>query len=654
MNRKMVLTLPVIILVVLITGSAISVENKKMPKEDVIDVPAIGEGLCVHNLFQSNMVLQRDKPVAVWGWAAPGEQVTVSFAGQTQTATADKDRAWKVMLTAMPANAQPQKMTVQGKDTTLTLDNILVGDVWVLGGQSNMEAPLTDVENGQLEIVSANYAGIRILTIPALNGHEEKKGFPRLHEWSGWFKQHFCKGDWDVCTPEVARQLSAIGHVFARRIHMASQVPIGVIDTSRGGTTVETWTPAPVLRTIDTKEVKDLLAAWDKKVADFDPKKDLETRVQNHRNWVKDLENRGEKVPADQKEPTDLNPGPAMDSNRPGNGYASMIAPIAGFAVKGAIFHQGYNNCFEWGSANADRYYQIFGKMITAWRAAFNDPNMPFGIISLPTAGTTQTRDNYLEMMTDTGIYIREAQHKTFLDFFKAGDKNIGYASSFDKRHPWYHPLVKIPVGERISRWALATQYGMNIKWKPPVYTEMKVEDGKIILRMEGWVRSPDDTPIVGFAIAGEDRRFQPAEANYLVTGKDQWNRPQTDPSVLVLTSPHVPKPVHFRYAWGRNPMGNLQEFASNDLPFAPQRSDDWKMEEVPVKWPGSESMSPKDYAAMCARESQKALRLDDMQRRLKEAQTFIDGNKEKYEKDRAAFENEQAKARERIEKASK
>jgi sialate O-acetylesterase len=517
-----------------------------------------------------------------------------------------------------------------------------------------MEAPLTDVENGQLEIVSANYDGIRILTIPGQVGPGEKSAFPRLHEWSGWFKRHFRKGDWDVCSPKIASELSAIGYVFARRIHMTARVPIGVIDTSRGGTTVETWTPDAVLRKTGTKEVNDLLSLWDHKVADFDPQKDLENRVQQYRNWVKDVEKRGEKVPADQKEPSAVELGPAADQNRPGNCYAGMIAPIAGFAVKGAIFHQGFNNCFEWGSANAERYHQILGRMITAWRAAFNDPNMPFGIISLPTAGAAQTRDNFLEMMTDPGIYIREAQHKTFLDFLKAGDKNIGYADSCDKRHPFYHPPIKIPVGERISRWALATQYGQNIKWKPPVFTEMKVEEGQIILRMEGWVRAPDDGPITGFAIAGEDRRFQPAEANYLITGKDQWNRPQTNPSVLVLTSPHVPKPVHFRYAWGRNPMGNLQEFASNDLPFAPQRSDDWKMEEVPVKWPGSESMSPKDYAAMCARESQKALRLDDMQRRLKDAQTFIDENKEKYDKDRAALEKEQAKARERIEKAGK
>jgi sialate O-acetylesterase len=196
---------------------------QKMPKEDVIDVPAVGEGLCVYNLFQTNMVLQRDKPVSIWGWADPGEKVTVSFAGQTKTATADKDRAWRVMCAAMPANSAPQRLTVQGNDKTLTLENVLVGDVWILGGQSNMEFPLQKVENGQLEVVSANFPEIRIPTIPSQNGPEEKKGFPRLHEWSSWSSRHFRKGDWDVCAPDTVRDLSAIGYVFARRIHMASR-----------------------------------------------------------------------------------------------------------------------------------------------------------------------------------------------------------------------------------------------------------------------------------------------------------------------------------------------------------------------------------------------------------------------------------------------
>ena len=611
-------------------------QKMPMPKEDVIEVPAIGDGLCVHNLFQSNMILQRDKPIEIWGWAKPGEVVRVLFAGKSKEAKAGKDREWKVTLPAMTANADPQTLNIKGKDQNLTLENVLIGDVWVLGGQSNMEEPLNNVENGKLEIVSANYPGIRILTVPAQNGPDTRKGFARLHEWSSWSNRHFRKGDWDVCSPEIARELSAIGYVFARRLHMAAQVPIGVIDASRGGTTVETWTPTPVLKKIETKEVKGLLAEWEKKVAEFDPQKDLQKRVENHHNWVKNMKKQGREIPKGRTVPNDLRPGPAMDQNRPGNCYASMIAPIAGLAVKGAIFHQGFNNAGG-GSAGADMYYQIFAKMITAWRDAFKDPQMPFGIISLCTAGEPQTRDDYLEKMVNGGIYIREAQYKTFLDFLKAGDGNVGFASSFDKRRSWYHPQLKIPVGERISRWALATQYGFekDVKWKPPMYTEMNLEGGKIILKMDTWVRAVTNGPIEGFAIAGKDRRFQPAEAEWLVTGKDQHNRPKHDRRVIVLSSPHVPDPIHFRYAWGRNPMGNLQSADHNDLPFATQRSDDWRMENVPVKLTGFDDLAPKDFARRANHESQKALRLDDLGRRLKEAQALIDEHRQRYEQER-------------------
>lgn len=633
-----IFTTATLLLTVIATFATI-VAKEEMPKEHVVDVPAIGTGLCVHNLFQSNMVLQRDKPVAIWGWAEPGEEVSVAFTDQTQTATADKDRVWKISLNAMQANATPSQLTIKGKEKTLTLDNILVGDVWILGGQSNMEFPLDRVENGKLEIVSANYPEIRILTVPAQNGPDEKAGFPRFHEWSGWFNRHYRKGDWDVCSPEIARELSAIGYVFARRIHMASQIPIGVIDASRGGTTLETWTPVPVLEEIKTTEVGDLLSTWNEEIADWDSQQDLEKRIESHHNWVKNMKKQGREIPADRTVPTDLRPGPAMDHNRPGTCYSSMIAPISGLTVKGAIFHQGFNNALGSGSAGAAMYHQIFGPMITAWRYAFNDPEMPFAIISLCTAGAPQSRDDYLETMVNEGIYIREAQYKTFLDFFEAGDKNIGFASSFDKRRSWYHPQLKLSVGERISRWALATQYGLEkeIKWKPPVYTDMKVEGGQIILKMDTIVKAVDDGPIVGFAIAGEDRRFQPADANFLVTGNDKNNRPQTDKRSIILTSPHVATPIHFRYAWGRNPMGNLQSADQNDLPFATQRSDDWKMEEVPREFVKDDSISPRDLTRRHKNEAQKALRLDDMARRLKEAQTFIDENQEKYEKDRAA-----------------
>ncbi len=606
-------------------------EKQKMPREDVIEVPAVGEGLCVHNLFQTNMVLQRDRPIEVWGWADPGEVVSVELAGQTQTATAAADRSWTVRLPAMPANPAPQTLTVQGKDKALALENVLVGDVWVLGGQSNMEFPLARIENGNLEIVSANYENIRILTIPAQNGPDAKRGFPRLHEWSGWFSRHYRKGDWDVCSPDIARELSAIGYVFARRIHMASGVPIGVIDASRGGTTVETWTPDAVLRQIDTPEVKAKLAEWDEKVAQYDPQKDLEARIKRHQEWVARMKEQGKKIPAGKAVPPELRPGPAMDQNRPGNCYASMMAPIAGVAVKGAIFHQGYNNCFD-GSRGAVMYSQVFPRMIAAWRAAFRDPQMSFGIITLCTQGGRQTRDNYLACMVDAGPYVREAQYKTFLDLYNAGDTNIGFTSTYDLRRRWYHPQLKIPAGERIARWALATQYGFSreIRWKPPMLKEMKVEDGRILLVFDESVSHVDDGgPIKGFAVAGEDQKYHPADASHLVTGKDSRGRPRKDTKVVVLESPMVSAPVHYRYAWARSPMGNLQAAGNSDIPFATQRSDTWSMTDTYQALTGKGSKSPGALDRAERREFTETLKAEDTRRRLAEAEALIHENRD-------------------------
>ena len=607
---------------------ALAGHAQQMPKEDVIEVPAIGEGLSVHNLFQSNMVLQRDRPITIWGWAGAEEALTLTFAGKTLETTAGEDKTWKVTFSALPATATPQTLTVQGADNSLTLENILVGDVWVLGGQSNMEFPLSRIENGDLEIVSANYPEIRILTVPAMDGAEHREGFPRLHEWSGWFSRHFRKGDWDVCSPEIVKELSAIGYVFARRIHMAAKVPVGIVDVSRGGTTVETWTPDAVLREIGTKPVDTVLAEWDQKVAEWDSEQDLANRVENHWKYVERMEKEGKEIPKDRQEPpSDLRPGPAMDQNRPGNCYASMIAPIEGLAVKGAIFHQGYNNCFR-GTPGADMYRDVFPHMIESWRAAFEDPEMPFGIISLCTEGTAQNRDNFVELMANVGPYIREAQYQTFLDLYQAGDENIGFTSSYDLRRRWYHPQLKIPAGERMARWALATEYGFEnqIRWKPPMITEQAIEDGKIILRFDQQVSGVDNGgPIEGFAVAGEDRRFQPAEATHLQVGEDDRGRPKLDKTALVLHSPLVPKPVHFRYAWARSPMGNLQVQGNTDIPFATQRSDSWPMESIPLGLFGDES--PEQLERQQKNQQREALRHDDLKRRLFEAQALIREN---------------------------
>lgn len=625
---------PIAILALLlaaITASPAAPEPTPERGRDLVEVPAKGDGLYLSNLFQSNMVLQRDKPAVVWGWAAPGESVTVNFGGDQQTATSAADGAWKVTLAALAASSEPRVMTVKGRDHTLTLDNVLVGDVWVLGGQSNMEFELAKVENGALEIVSANFPEIRVLTVPYAQGQELEENFPRLHEWSDWFSRHFRKGDWDECTPTIARDLSAIGYVFARRVHMASGVPIGVIDTSRGGTTVESWTPQPVLRAMESEPVKAKLAEWDQKVAEWDPTKDLEKRIGQHRQWVEKMEQEGKPIPADRVEPTDLLPGPIADLNYPGACYAGMITPLAGLSIKGAIFHQGYNNAFE-GMPGVEMYRDVFPVMIQAWREAFDDPAMPFGILSLCTDGYPQTRENYVEHMFNTGIYIRAVHYQTFLDLYQSGDKNIGYVSTFDLRRRWYHPQLKLPAGERIARWALATQYGFGreLEWKPPLLVRMETAGDTLVLELDSDVGDPEDGAIEGFAIAGADRRFQPAAVTYLEDGKDDRGAPRLNRKKLVLSSPLVAEPIHFRYAWGRNPLANLQHAGNKDIPFATQRSDDWHMEEVPLGVLGDGASEPGKRADH--NRIRQVLRLEDTRRRLMEAGMFIEENPENHE----------------------
>ncbi len=645
-----------VLVVVLGAGPAVAAE-KKMPREDVIDVPAVGEGLCVSNVFQTNMVLQRDKPVAVWGWAAPGEKVTVSFAGRQATATAGADRAWQVTLDPMAAGASPQRMTVQGTSATLTLENILVGDVWLLGGQSNMEFPITKVVDGELERISANFPQIRLLTMPQGTGFDSVRSFHRLHEWSGWSSRHFRKGDWEVCTPETIRAFSAIGTVFGRRIHMAGGVPIGLIDASIGGTTVETWTPADVVAATDGKETQDLLREWDEKIAAWDAEKDLENRVARWEQRKKKVEAEGKTLPPHETRPTDLRPGPVADRNRPGYCYAGVIRPLRGLAVTGAVWHQGFNNCFR-GSAGARMYYQVFGKMIAAWRENFGDERMPFCIISLCTAGEPQTQENFLQRMYDVGPYIREAQYRTFRDLRDTGDPNVGFVSSFDQRKSWYHPQIKVPVGERAAKWALVTQYkllagrGTEEYWLPPTIEEAEAVDGTIRLTLSTNVATADDGDgeMLGFAIAGADRRFQPATISYYTDGKrDNRNRLQYKKHILVLSSPMVPEPVHYRYAWARNPMANITN--GRGIPLATQRSDEWLLEETPVRFATQPGMTVEEFRRWrpLRGKQMRELELDDTLRRIKEAEATLSELKESYETSRADWEKQKAAEAENI-----
>jgi sialate O-acetylesterase len=429
MNSYILATLRCVTFVIFSTSTLYS--NDKLERGlDRIDTPAISNGLCVHNLFQSNMVVQRDKQIPIWGWAAPNEEVSVTFGNESCSTTAAADRSWRVEIPAMPASAESRTITVRGSDETIELTNILVGDVWVLAGQSNMEFELHKLEEGPLEIISANFDQIRLFTVPQQNGPETRKSFPRLYQWNDFFSRHFRQGYWDVCSPETVPDMSGIGYIFGRRIHMATRVPVGLVDVSRGGTTLMSWTPIEMLRKIDTPEVVRELADWDKRIAEFDPQKDLERRLKQYNDQTERLKAQGKEIPADREPPSDLLPGPAMDMNRPGSLYASTLSTISGLANQRCTVAPRLQRCFdpEWAQTLRE---SVFPEMIAAWRSAFHDPAMPFGIITQETQDQPQTLENFLPPMVDEGNYIREVHYQTFLNFRNAGDKNIGYASCF-------------------------------------------------------------------------------------------------------------------------------------------------------------------------------------------------------------------------------
>ncbi len=532
----------------------------------------------VHHIFGPNMVLQRDNVVRVWGWADAGESVSVKFAGQTKTATANKDGKWAVELQPLSASSNGRTLAVKGKDSAVTFDNVLVGDVWVLGGQSNMEDVLEDVYHGDVEVASANFPALRLITIPVCASPKPVDDFERINEFNAWTNRYEKKGSWTASSPETVKRFSAIGYIFGRRLHMAAQIPIGLIDASRGGTTVEAWMSRRMLSTV--AEAAPLLKEWDDKIAAYDPVKSLQDRI---RGWERDTARRKKEGKEPRPKPTKPAPSPAVNANNPGASFNGMIRVFAGFTVKGVIFNQGYNNAL--GNARPALYAKTFNAMIRYWRCLLRNHKMPFGIVELTAGGTPQTYDNFERMMIDPAPFIREGQFKASRDL-----SNVGFVCAYDQQVPWYHPHKKVQLGERIARWALATQYDLKLGYQPTVCTSAKKAGPLMVLTFDRAVQTHDGRPIEGFAVAAADKRFYPASARYVVTGKDNRGRDQHDRKKLEVWSDLVPKPVAVRYAWARNPLGNLVNSQHHEriLPVPSFRTDEWDWPEAPFGDRGS------------------------------------------------------------------
>lgn len=560
-NRSMVKSIFILLTNILFSGLALQLKAQVRP----------------FHIFDNNMVLQRYKPVKVWGLSAPQEKVKIEFGGQVKSVVANKLGEWFVYLDPMPANAQPKDMKVSGKASSVRFTNVLVGDVWILGGQSNMEFDLARIYHGDVEILSANFPKIRLMTIPSSANLKPKKDFERINEYDSWYDRHDKKGSWFVCSPETVPTFSGIGYIFGRRIYLASQVPIGLVDASLGGTTVEAWLSPETLANMPENSA--LLEQWNNKVATYDPEKDLSEKIKNWeiRNAARIKEGL-EPAP----KPTEPSPYPAYDRNFPGSSYTGMLAPIAGLTVKGAVFHQGYNNALE--DSRPKQYAANFRALIKDWRKTFDDINLPFGIIEFSAGGEPQTLDNFEVRMLDPSPDIREGQFKAFKEL-----PNTGYVCSYDQQVNWYHPQKKVEAAERMARWALSTQYGFELKWEPAICKNVERLKDKIIITFDKEVKTSDDRPIEGFAIAGSDHHFFPANAAY-VKIQDEKGQQVIDKKMIEVWNNLCADPVELRYAWARNPLGNLVNAACPIMPVPLFRTDNWEYPEAPYK--------PEEYAA--------------------------------------------------------
>ena len=515
------------------------------------------------NVFGNHMVFQCDKPVTVWGWAEAGEQITVSFAEQQATATAADSGEWSVQLKPLETSFDGRELVCRGNSSRVTISDVLVGEVWLCGGQSNMEWSLRASRDADVEIPSADSPAIRFLRMPHIARPEPQSDFPISNSDNGG-------RDWKRCIPEEVENCTGVGYYFARRLQRRLKCPIGLIDTSWGGTMAQHWVSTKTLRSFE--EVKPYFDTFNEQLKTWEDGGGEEGAVRRYSAAVKKWEtDRNAAKAAGERKPRRPNlaayENPAH-KRQPGGMFNGMIMPISQFTLRGVLFYQGENNSFTVGWKP---FPKTFPAVFKDWRAAFDDGDLPIGIIQI--AGWSNRRTMTYDMNHHTNI-VREIQHLTW-----QRTRNSGLIVTFDTNsNGSIHPGRKKPVGERSARWALADVYktpahnsNRPLEWRGPVYESMQIEDGKIIITFEDETDRGlrlDQDAALGFYIAGSDREFHVAQARITADG---GRKPH-----VVIWSDAVPDPVAARYAWSNLPLGSLMNF--RELPAYPFRTDDWPL----------------------------------------------------------------------------
>lgn len=481
------------------------------------------------SVFGDHMVLQCNQPVPIWGWAQPGEKVTVGLADQSKTATADASGRWSVRLDAMKAGG-PHVLRVQGTNT-LERTDVLVGEVWLCSGQSNMAMTVGGSQNRDAEIAAADFPQIRMLMVARKTAEKP---------------QDDCEAQWIVCSPQTVAGFSAAAYFFGRELHQKLAVPVGLINSSWGGTPIQAWTSWEAQQSVP--ELKRLLEGFERAAAAYDPQVAQERFEKQLAQWKEAQA----KAKAEGRPFTARRPQPPVDPRQsqhaPARLYNGMIAPLAPYALRGALWYQGESN-----AGNAPLYGLQLRTMIANWRQDWKT-DFAFLFVQLPNFMAPQAQPS------ETGGWplIREQFFKTL------AVPNTGMAVTIDiGEEKDIHPKNKQDVGKRLAQWALAKTYGKDVLASGPLYKAMRKEGDTIVLTFDyaDGLAARDGGKLRGFAIAGEDKKFVWAEAK--IEG-DQ----------VVVSAPGVKSPAAVRYAWANNPDCNLVNKAG--LPASPFRTDDW------------------------------------------------------------------------------
>jgi sialate O-acetylesterase len=478
---------------------------------------AAGAQLTLPKVLSSHMVVERDVPVHVWGLALPSEQVSVTFRGETRTTTAGELGRWSVYLKPGAAGG-PFVMTVQGtapggQPQTITLDDVLVGDVWVASGQSNMEFQMHQAATADTDLPKAGIPDLRLLVV---------------RETSTMAPQDDIDSDgWAASSPETATDFSAVAWYFAREIGQREHVPVGVIDTTWGGTPVEAWTRMTALG--QNAGLMPVFANWGKTI-EGEPDHILRNKDQDRQ--IAEAKAQGKPVP-------DFGWRWRAESSGPSLLWNGMIAPLTPFPIRGVIWYQGETNASD---DRAPLYRSIFTTMIEDWRSQWGVGSFPFLFVQLA---------NFKPGSNVGWPELRDQQLKTL------ALNNTGMAVTIDIGNPNdVHPTDKIDVGLRLARWARVLTYGEKIEDSGPLFRQA-VPEGPAIRAYFDHAKglAARGGALTSFEVAGADGKFVPATATI-------------DGETIVASSPEVAKPAAVRYGWASNPQCNL--YNSDQLPASP------------------------------------------------------------------------------------